>query len=182
MIGSRPLNDHEVDLILSELRSPRDKALFVLGIRTGFRISELLAIRVCDVTEYGAIANTVTVRRADMKGKHSSRTVPLHPQAKSALECMLKPYDCMFRVSDKLFPFTRQHAWRIFKHAVRSAKLTGKLGTHAMRKTFADRVFTALDENIFKTQIALGHESPASTVNYLSFRQEEINDAILGIK
>lgn len=180
MIGCRPLTDEEVELVLSHLDAPRDRCLLILGIRTGFRISELISLTFRDIMEYGEIANQVTVRRSSMKGKHAGRTVPLHPQAKEALTIYLQSRS--YNLQDRLFPFTRQHAWRIFKGAVRAAKLTGKLGTHAMRKTFADRVFNALDENIFKTQAALGHKNPASTVNYLSFKQEEITAAILGVK
>ena len=181
MIGCRPLTDQEVELVLGALDNPRDRCLFILGIRTGFRISELLSLRISDVTEYGSVASQVTVRRGCMKGKHQSRTVPLHPQAKEALTHYIESLGARMIPQSRLFPFTRQHAWRIFKGAVVNCKLTGKLGTHAMRKTFASRVFTALGENIFKTQMALGHASPASTVNYLSFKNEEIDKAILGV-
>jgi site-specific recombinase XerD len=79
------------------------------------------------------------------------------------------------------FPFSRQHGHRILKGAFNAAQLQGKVSTHSLRKTFCDRVHTALGENIFKTQIAMGHNSPASTVHYLSFKQSEIDSAIMGV-
>ena len=48
-----------------------------------------------------------------------------------------------------------------------------------MRKTFADRVYEKLNHDLVKTQRALGHRNINSTVSYLSFREEEIDAAIL---
>jgi integrase len=52
MKGCRPLSDEEVKLISQSFGGTfgkRNKALFVVGYRTGFRISELLSLRVDDV-------------------------------------------------------------------------------------------------------------------------------------
>ncbi len=48
-----------------------------------------------------------------------------------------------------------------------------------MRKTFARRVHEKLGKDLVKTQKAMGHRSINSTVSYLSFNEEEIDDAIL---
>lgn len=181
MIGSRPLTDQEIEIVLSNLISTRDKTLFLVGIRTGFRISELLSLRVENITQYGKVANQVVVNRSNMKGKNSSRTVPLHPQAKQALESYLLEMSS-YEPKTRLFPFTRQQGWRIFKNAVNKAQLQGKLGTHSMRKTFCQRVHEALGEKIEKTQKAMGHSSLSSTAHYLSFKEEEISTAIVGVK
>jgi integrase len=48
MPGCRPLTDDEVDLVLQSFGGRyalRDRALFCLGIYTGFRITELLSLR-----------------------------------------------------------------------------------------------------------------------------------------
>jgi integrase len=180
MTGSRPLKDEEIELVLSHLTSVRDRTLMVIGIRCGFRISEILSLRIENVTQYGKVADQITVNRANMKGKHSSRTVPLHPQAKKALEEYLAQMSS-YEPKTRLFPFSRQHAHRILKEATNKAQLTGKVSTHSLRKTFASKVHAALGENIFKTQQALGHKSVSSTAHYLSFREEEITEAILGV-
>lgn len=179
MIGSRPLTDTEIELVLSHLTGIRDKALFITGLKTGFRISELLSLKVENVIQYGQIANQITVNRSNMKGRHSSRTVPLHPQAKKILEEYLLTIG-QYDLRTRLFPFTRRHASRILKTAANAAELEGKVTTHSMRKSFCDRVHKALGENIFKTQKAMGHKSLSSTAHYLSFKQDEINKAILG--
>jgi integrase len=76
-------------------------------------------------------------------------------------------------------PTTRIQAWRILQEAFAANELTGKLGTHAMRKTFANRVYEKLNHDLVKSQRALGHANINSTVQYLSFREEEIDAAIL---
>jgi integrase len=48
-----------------------------------------------------------------------------------------------------------------------------------MRKTFANRMYDKLNHDLVRTQRALGHTNINSTVQYLSFREEEIDAAIL---
>ena len=180
MTGSRPLTDEEIELVLSQLTNVRDKTLFVVGLKTGFRVSELISLKIENVMQHGQVASQITVARANMKGKKSSRTVPLHPKAKQALQEYISQMS-VYDAKTRLFPFSRQHCHRILKDAFNAVKLEGKVTTHSLRKTYCDRVHTALGENIFKTQIAMGHASPASTVHYLSFKQSEIDAAILGV-
>ncbi len=49
------------------------------------------------------------------------------------------------------------------------------------RKTFADRIYARLGRDLVKTQRALGHRCIESTAAYISFRQEEIDEAILSL-
>jgi integrase len=203
MRGCRPLTDAEVLLVaksFSGTYGTRNKALFVVGHRTGFRISELLSLRVVDCLEHEKIVDHLTVQRRHMKGgkagKTSSRTVALHPEARAALSVWLEALTKMLkgtldpmtpvfcsRVRDKATGLrrhiSREQAWRILKEAFNSNELAGKLGTHAMRKTFCNRVYDLLKHDLVKTQRAMGHANVNSTVQYLSFREEEIDAAIL---
>jgi integrase len=203
MRGCRPLTDEEVSIISRSFGgtyAKRNKALFVVGHRTGFRISELLSLTVGDVLQHGRIGDHLTVQRKHMKGgkagKTSSRTVALHPEARAALSVWLEaltkllkgaldpmtPVFCS-RVRDKdtglRRHISREQAWRILKEAFSSNELSGKLGTHAMRKTFANRMYDKLNRDLVKVQRAMGHANINSTVQYLSFREEEIDAAIL---
>jgi site-specific recombinase XerD len=60
-------------------------------------------------------------------------------------------------------------------------RISGTLGTHTMRKTFANKVHVLLGRDLVKTQRALGHKNVSSTVSYLSFLEEEIDEAILAL-
>jgi integrase len=203
MKGCRPLTDAEVHLIAKSFGgtfAKRNKALFVVGHRTEFRISELLSLRMSDVQAHGKILDSISVQRRHMKGgkagKTSGRTVPLHPEARAALSVWLEvlqkrmggtlapdlPVFCS-RVKDPTTglkrPVSREQAWRVLKEAFNANELQGKLGTHAMRKTFANRVYEALKHDLPRTQKAMGHSNINSTVSYLSFREEDIEAAIL---
>jgi site-specific recombinase XerD len=76
-------------------------------------------------------------------------------------------------------PISRIQAWYILTEAYRTNGLTGKLGTHSLRKTFANKVYEKLGHDLLKTQRALGHKNLDSTLAYLSFREDEIEAAIL---
>lgn len=182
MKGCRPLTDEETSLISNSL-SLRDKALFITGCKSGFRISELLSLSVKDILSNGKIVNHINMSRCNMKGKQEGRAVVLHPAAKEALSeyissSGLQSHDKLFK-SLKGGSISRIQAWRVFNQAYSILGLSGKLGTHCMRKTFADRMYTKLDKDLIKVQQALGHKSINSTVSYLSFKQEDIDEAIL---
>src|ERR671910_693821 len=88
MKGCRPLSDEEITVVSRSFGgtyAARDRALFILGLKSGFRISELLSLRVGDVLQHGRLVDQVTVRRAHMKQRTEGRTVPVHAEAKQAL-------------------------------------------------------------------------------------------------
>jgi integrase len=191
MKGCRPLTDTEVELMQASFGgryATRDRALFLLGVKSGFRISELLSLRMGDVYQHGHVVDCVTVQRRHMKTKFESRTLPLHPDAKAALATWLMTLQtrgmtsetCLFQSRKGVNqPIGKIHAWKILHKAATTNELTGKVGTHAMRKTFANRVYHQLNHDLVKTQRAMGHKNINSTVAYLSFAEDEIDAAIL---
>lgn len=188
MQGSRPLTDAEVAQVLEVLGSPRNRALFLLGLRSGFRISELLSLRLKDVLQNGNLVDRVAVERKNMKGQLAGRTVVLHPEAREALgfwvnrltERHTDPVTFLFRSRQGANQaMDRRSAWHLLTRAFAKCGLTGKLGTHCMRKTFAKKVHEKLGRDLVKTQKALGHARITSTVSYLSFNENDIDDAIL---
>jgi integrase len=192
MKGCRPLSDEEVLLMARSfggVYANRDRALFLLGVKSGFRISELLSLHVGDVWQYGRVVDRVTVQRRHMKNQREGRTVILHPEAKAALATWLRTMrqdpgstaqTFVFRSRKGVNrPISTVQAWRILHEVVTTNELTGKVGTHAMRKTFANRVYHQLNHDLVKTQRAMGHKNINSTVAYLSFVEDEIDQAIL---
>lgn len=188
MKGCRAITDIEIELVKKELKNPRDYAIFILGLKCGFRVSELLSIKVSDVIQFNSIVSHLTVSRKNMKGKHSSRTTILHPEAKSAiLELInaehLESEHYLFQSRKGINqPIKRGQAWTILKTAFRMCQLQGKVATHSLRKSFAARVYEATNKDIVKTQHALGHKSLSSTSSYLDASSDEIDNAILSIK
>ena len=194
MKGCRSFTDQEADNIMKSFGgqyAARDKAIFAVGRYTGERISAILHLQIKDVVQAGRIADAVTYRRASRKGKVEGRTVKLHREAKKALAVWVNQLakDTVLVADDFVFqsrkgqnrPISRIQYHRILKDAIQVNELSGKVATHSMRKTFADRVYEALGRDIFRTQKALGHKNINSTVQYLSFKEQDIEDAILAM-
>ncbi|KKN23241.1 hypothetical protein LCGC14_0906860 [marine sediment metagenome] len=204
MIGCRPLTPNEFALVLRAFHGRdelRNRLLFVLGVSTGFRISELLSVSIRDVHREGRLVQRIRVRRRDMKGgrptpgrargsRVHARTAILTPLARKhlelwlghlALEGALAPDAPLFRSrKGTARAISRVQAYRVLRAAFEYCELDlTSPGTHTMRKTFADTMYEALGQNIFKLQKALGHASPSSTVAYLSFNEEEIDEAAM---
>jgi len=193
MKGCRAFTDQEADLIMKSFAgtyAARDRAVFAVGRYTGERISAILHLKVGDVVQAGRVADAVTYRRASRKGKVEGRTVKLHAEAKAALAAWINTLakDAVLTADDYVFqsrkgqgPLGRVQYHRILKTAFEANELTGKIATHSMRKTFADRVYEALGRDIFRTQKALGHRNINSTVQYLSFKEADIDAAVLAM-
>jgi integrase len=191
--GCRPLTDREVEVVgksFGGIYAKRNKALFILGLKTGYRITELLSLRVSDVYQHEKVTDRVTVQRRNMKGKLRSRTVILHPVARAALSVWLEqlqkrrgplsPDTYLFRShKGDNRPISRVQAWRILHDAYAANELTGKVATHSLRKTFAHNVYEASGRNIVRTMKAIGHANVATTMHYLDADQEEVDAAIL---
>lgn len=193
MKGARPLTECEVFQVSNSFRGRyalRDRAMFLLGIKTGLRISELLSLTVGDVLQHGRIVDRAHVQRKHMKRKTEGRTVLLHPDAKEALAlwiAQLSEWQEVHRDTPLFLSrkgqraIGRRQAWTILMGNYSENRMGGTLGTHAMRKTFANKVHGLLGRDLVKTQRALGHKNVSSTVSYLSFLEEEIDEAILAL-
>jgi integrase len=188
-IGCPALTPKQVKKSLSLLKGRyrwRNRALVTLGIRTGLRISELLALRVVDVVTPAGTRERIYVARRNTKGKNHGASIILHPQAAKAIAKWISvrrnvdPEDWLF--PSQMRPdraLGRKSAWAILHRAFIAAGVEGMAGTHCLRKTGALRIYKALKGDIFRLSIALRHSSPLTTMAYLSFRQEEIDRAIL---
>lgn len=192
MKGCKPLSETEIARVEKTINQgvfgARNFLLFVLGRLTGLRISELLSLRIKDVWQYSKPVSRVSVERKNTKKKVEGKTIVLNEVAKNAIEGYVKSLG-LVNGEDFLFKsrkgynchITKIQAYRIIKQAADSAKVSGKIGTHTMRKTFANQVYQKLGRDLAKTQKALCHKNIASTVCYLSVDDAEIEQAILAL-
>ena len=68
MKGCRPLTDEEVEEIVQSFAGEyykRNRAMFIPGVKSGFRISEILSLTTGDVVVKGNIVDTVHVKRCN---------------------------------------------------------------------------------------------------------------------
>lgn len=184
MSGCRALTESEIQLVTKSLESKRDKALFILGVRSGFRISELLSLCVKDVFSKGRILDSCRVVRRNTKGAISSRTIPLHREARDALYALclgLEANSPLFQSRNGVNqPISRFQAHNILKTAYEAGGLRGPgLACHTMRKSFSEKVYVALGHDLVATSAALGHKDIRNTVRYLEPNKAKVAAAIL---
>ena len=95
MKGTRPLNNKEIRKVVTCFEGTyevRNRSLFVLGVSTGGRISELLALKVHDVWQNNTPVTDLLFDKAIVKGKELSRSVPLNLDGRNAIQqviCLL---------------------------------------------------------------------------------------------
>ncbi|GAE33311.1 tyrosine-type recombinase/integrase [Halalkalibacter akibai] len=153
-------------------RSRRDFLLFVLGINTGLRISQMLELLCSDVIE-----NDTPRDFLNIKTKCQTERVYLNQKVKQALSSYLKQKnlnhdDFLFGSSNKKRPITRQQAYRIINQAAVSAGIHDKIGTHTLRKTFG---YHAYKQGIAVSllQKRFNHETRGATLRYIGINDDE---------
>lgn len=191
MTGCRPLTENEVTEIKESfggMYENRNRALFVLGINTGFRISELLSIKIKDVWNGSRVLDYVTVQRGFMKKKEKGRTVKLNRTAKEILKAWIQEMpdrfsgeitgdDYLFR-SRKGNAISRQQAHEVLKDVYDACELDGTVATHSLRKTFAERVREHSGGDLATIKEMLGHKNIQSTQHYLGVSQSDMDSII----
>lgn len=154
--------------------SKRDLSLFVLGINTGIRISDLLSLKVEDIWDEKGIKEFLYLKEMN---SDETKAYYLNKNVQHALEDYLNSYD--FLESDYLFkskknnlPITRQQAYRIINKAAKEVGIPGKIGTHTLRKTFG---YHAYRKGI-AISIIMGiyhHHTPSETLRYIGVDKNE---------
>ena len=193
---ARPLTKEELTKVINGFEGKyalRNKCLFILGIHTGFRISELLSIKVIDIMPYNKIVDEITVKKRNMKKKKKSRTIKLNNSARKIALEYIENWDQIYKscipIHKKIYlfksqksdekPLGKKSAIAILDKVFKSLNLEGKLGSHCMRKSFAKEMYLLLGKDIMLVKDALGHQEISSTQHYLStFDNEKIYECI----
>lgn len=195
MKGCRPFTNEERQKLRSCFLGrfhKRNLTLFTVGIYTGFRAFELLSLKVSDVYQKGKVLDYVTVYKRNMKKKVESRTVLLHENAKTSIKLWIKElkktgdldleYYLFFSQGQPLKSLTVRQVQRILKQAYQIAGISGPVGSHSLRKTFALMAGEDTGWNIFKMQTLMGHKDPKSTSSYVRFMQNDLDSVIRRFK
>lgn len=180
--------------LMQTARPARNRGLLVLGIETGLRISELLAVSVGDVVDVtGTIKQVLIIQKRFCKGKRRSRRVRLSPDARDAIyEAVTEASrygasrreDALFSPSFRRGAISRRQAYSVIHRALRAAGINHTGGTHTMRKTRAQRVVNCAIAKfqsgetqvvpIMAAMAALGHTDVRTTSLYLKSGVEEV--------
>ena len=181
MKGTRPLDNNEIRKVAACFTGTfetRNRGLFMLGVSTGGRISELLSLKIGDVWQNGRAVSDLLFDKSIVKGGEVSRAVPVNRDGRKAIEGLISWHREKYGKLDvkrPLFPsrnksgtvaMNRQTAHEMLKKAFEDAGLNGKLATHSLRKSFAQRLYEESGD-IYLVQELLGHRNVATTQNYL---------------
>jgi len=190
MKGTRPLNNREIRQVIDcfeGIYEVRNRGLFVLGVSTGGRISELLGLRIGDVWQNDRSVSDLLFDKSIVKGKDHSRAVPVNVDGRASIEQLIAWHQEHFGdvvESRALFvsrqgqgAMNRRTAHIILKAAFEAAGLNGKLATHTLRKSFAQRLYEQTGD-IFCVQEMLGHKNVATTQKYLGVNYANVRDAV----
>lgn len=184
----------------------RDYALFTTGICTGLRISDLCSLNINDVkNDDGTYKEYIDIYEKKT-GKKSSDT----DDKCLITEAIVKALDVYFKhrglyskneplfVSRKINKYGTYHlapesGWRIIKQAQRSIGFNYNIGSHSMRKTFANAAAclggkSNIDMNkLLQVQHMLKHSDYKTTMSYLNLNsvftaeaRRNVSDFVLG--
>lgn len=172
-------NKKQIDALKKYLRGQnfRDYLLFVLGINSGLRISDLLKLNVVDVLDKDRISI-----REQKTGK--AKDFPLSDACKKAINEYLKSTGLksgwLFASRKGDQPITRVQAYRILNEAAERVGIKEAVGTHTLRKTFGYHAYQS-GVDITRIQKLLNHSAPSVTLAYIGITKEELDNVYISL-
>lgn len=168
----------DIEIMKEYLRDWNDRnyMIFLVGLNTGLRISDIINLKVSNLRGWYIILTerkTRKVRKTKMNG---------------TLKKELDRYVRGKKISDYLFqsrkgknkPITRQMAYLILKTAATDCGVEN-VGTHTMRKTFGYHYYQK-HKDIGTLMDIFNHSSPAITKKYIGINQDSIDRAMASFK
>lgn len=163
----RNLSDlKKVEFLLE--KNKRNLLLFTLGINSGLRISDILALDVQDVKDKKFIQ--ITEKKT---GKF--KKIPINSKSRPMIFEFTKNKSLNSPLFETVFKnrLDRFAAYEIIKTACKKAGIEGKIGTHTLRKTFGYHHYKKF-KDVAILQKIFNHSSPSITLRYIGIEQDEI--------
>jgi integrase len=156
--------------------SPRDYALFVIGINTNLRASDLLKLTA------GQIRGKKPMDEIEIREKKTGkiRRITLNKTCIDAIVKLLAsgPYadaDYLFK-SQRGPVLTVPSLHRLVKSWCRTVNLKGNYGSHTLRKTWGFHQRTTFGVGLPELMECFNHSTQKQTLTYLCIQPEEIKD------
>lgn len=175
----QPIRDAEkINEMKSYLKnkSERNYILFLLGISTGLRISDILKLRKEDL-----LSTHINIKETKTR-KHKRIRIPPYAR-KELIEYARRLKDGEFVIKSRQGgnkPIDRSTAYRILREAAEQVKLN-EIGTHTLRKTFGYH-FYHQTKDIAMLQEIFNHSSQDITLRYIGINQDSLDKAMLKFK
>ena len=181
-----PIRDRKkIAQIKNQLRGQcryRDLLLFVVGINTALRISDLLGLQIDHFLDDNQHIKRRFWIKEQKRGKRQE--VVVNDSIQDALDEYIAAYPAVigdqnnfifFNTKDNGFlqPIRRGQAWKIIATICKQVGLRGNFGTHSLRKTWG---YHARMQGVDLALIMhkLNHESIAYTKRYLGITDDEL--------
>lgn len=160
----------------------RDYTLFVLGINTSLRISDLLSLKWNDVYNFDSRVfrkHLVIIEKKTQK----KNIIALNSHALDALkvysshlsDLFLPEYYIFLNGSHKNVPIKRNRAYNIIRQAAKDNGIEGVICCHSLRKTFGYHAWKMGVPSAIIMEI-YNHSSIEVTKRYLSIDQDDKDD------
>ncbi|MFC1552691.1 tyrosine-type recombinase/integrase [Candidatus Latescibacterota bacterium] len=153
--------------------NPRNYTLFILGINTNLRASDLCGITV------GQVRGLKTMDEIEIKEKKTGKTrrITLNNACIDAINGLLRSKD--FSDSDYLFkgqrgPIRPETVHALVKSWAKEIKLKGNYGSHSLRKTWGYQQRVRFNVGIPALMACFNHSTQKQTLDYLCVQPEEI--------
>ena len=176
MVCVEPIRDKEkIEIVKRILKghSSRNYLLFLMGINSGLRISDILKLKVRDVK------NKKYIELIEQKTKKYKR-FPITKSFKKELEnfiCRKSDTEWLFSSQKGKRPISRIQAYRIICNACADAGITAQIGTHTLRKTFGYHFYQE-NKDVALLQCIFNHSSPGITLRYIGINQDIIDSRL----
>lgn len=171
----QPIRDkkkiEELKLVLKR-KSYRDWFLFVLGLNTGLRISNLLALKVKDVRGQTHISLREQKTKKFKRFRINTNTQEIIEEYTKGLD----DEDYLFPSQRTKKPISRVQAYRILNRAAEEVGLK-EIGTHTLRKTFGYHHYQQY-KDVALLQDIFNHSAPSVTLRYIGINQDLIDASI----
>ena len=151
----------------------RDFLLFVTGINTGLRISDLLDLKVKDVRNKTHIE--INEKKTD-KTKKFLMNNRLKDKLDSYIERMNDEEYLFKSQKGNNKPISRVQAYRILRKAADEVGLES-VGTHTLRKTFGYHHYQQ-HKDVAVLQDLFNHSAPSVTLDYIGINQDVMDKTI----
>jgi integrase len=178
------ISQAEVREIISHANSPRDKFLIALAYDSGCRISEILTLRIRDVSidEYG-IRLHVTGKTGERNVRCVGDSVVLfsdwvarHPQRSNPDSYLFVKFDSgMFKGGDAL---DYDSAQKVLQNALSRSGITRRIHWHLFRHTRATLLARDVKEAPLERQMGWVHGSK-QTQTYVHLTDKDVDNSIL---
>lgn len=165
-------------------QNERDSVLFVLGVATGYRAGDLVALQVRDVKEAlrAGYFRIMESKKLNTKKIRKSNRIPREVVIVTKLEKLLKIYIKDKKDYEYMFPSRKgsghigvARVSTILKEAGEAFGLDN-ITAHSMRKTYAYCIFVESNYNIEVVREMLGHSSIEETKRYLGLNRQDFDN------